>query len=410
MKKLLLLVAAICFSSIGYLQAQCAGQVNSLIISTGYNPAGSNLVADFALDPMWRLTQAPPDPVGWTSNIGGPAIVIPISSAWNFAGSNSKYINAYPTNAALTDNWVTTSTPYIFERSFCVCLPDEQGPQSADVTFNLALNADNWAELILEDDQGNPTILVSQPYVYSTANFDSNPTTANVTLNLSVGTYTLKLYHRNRLVDMGVNLDGVMTSTALVSDPICSETGSLAGFIYEDLNGNNLKDANDLLMAEREVRLYDGEDIFIQSTTTDHAGYYFFMDLVPGQYRIEAVDDLDWDYASSTGSNIITLETNKVTLVNFQTTNYPTGIDTKQAVTLFEVYPNPNAGAFTVRFDEAQDSDLEINILDQLGRVIYNDVVNGTQHDLSLEGMSKGIYFVRVTSATSESVQKMVIQ
>lgn len=286
MKSFLILIVLVASTSVSYSQI-CTGPVNQLIVSTGYNPVTVSLLNDYDLDPMWRLIQAPADPVGWVSNIGGPAITIPITSPWTYAGTNSKYINAYPTSQALTDNWDLSTIQYIFEREFCVCtgIPG----QIVDVIFDLSLNADNWAELYLEDDQGVQTLLVSQNYVYSQANFMNNPTQVNVTLQLTNGSYKLKLHHRNKQVIMGVNLDAKIYSSALISDNSCIQRGIIAGYSRLDQNQNGIEDGNDPKSFGWTMELRNSSNTLVSTMVTDNAGYYFFMDLDPGTYAVKGI-------------------------------------------------------------------------------------------------------------------------
>jgi gliding motility-associated-like protein len=315
MRRFALFFAFITASLLSFGQ-NCDGPVNDLIISTGYNPITSTTLGNYAFDPMWRLIQAPADPPGWSANIGGPAIVVPLTSPWNLAGPNSTYINAYPTAQALTDNWNTGTTPYIFEREFCVCL---NGGTVADVTFDLNLNADNWAEVYLEDELGNQTLLLSQNYQYVTSNFTGAPAaSANVTLQLTGGNYKLKLYHRNKLVIMGANLDGKIYSTALLSDNTCTKRGSIAGYSRIDQNQSGTVDPSDPKAQGWLMRLYDQNNNLVSTMTTDHSGYYFFMDLDPGTYTVTAEGPSGWSVISPiTATMTVNVDINVVDVAEF---------------------------------------------------------------------------------------------
>lgn len=297
----------------------CEGNVQFLNVSTGHDPSTGTQISDYGFDPMWRLVQAPADPPGWTSNIGGPAIIVPLTSPWAYAGSNnSKYINAYPTAQALTDNWSQSTQAYVYEREFCVCIQDASSNGTAPVIFDLALNADNWAELYLVDPQGNQTLLMSQPYQYVTSNFMNSPTTTQQTLQLGNGTYKLRLVHRNKLVIMGANLDGVIYSSAMLSNNICRPKGMIAGFVNEDGNGNQTLDASDPIALGWTVNLLDLNNNVLQTATTDNNGYYFFMDIDPGDYTVSAVAPQGWGIIEpSTVWYSISVDTNVVHVARF---------------------------------------------------------------------------------------------
>jgi len=407
-----LLTLVFCFGALAAAKAQCPYQVNELVISTGYDPVTQALVPNNSFDPMWRLTQAAPDPPGWISAIGGPAAIVPIYSAWSFAGSNSKYINAYPTNQSLTDNWNLNTNPYVFERTFCLCATENSIVPFYDVTFDLALNADNWAELTLVKPDGSEDPLVALPYVYSTNNFRNQPATANVTMSLPLGEYTLRLYHRNKLVVMGVNLEGTITSSALVDDAGCSDAGTIAGFMYEDVNGNEIKDNGDLMMANRKINLLSRAGATLQSAITDNSGYYFFMDLEPGVYNLAVADDPDWTVTvSSSGTAAASIETNEVNSINLRSKSTLPNEYVRLAVNLpsFQASPNPGNGSFLLEFDRTYDNEVQVRVLDQMGRVVHTEAATGNQHKLNLPGAKKGIYFVQITANGYRSMRKVLV-
>lgn len=409
MKSTLLLLSALLFSSLSIGQVQCTGQSNELVLSTGYNPVSSNLINDYGLDPMWRLVQAPADPVGWTSNIGGPAIVIPITNSWSYAGQQSKYLNAYPTAQALTDNWSLATTPYIFEREFCICITDPNTP-TIDVVFNLSLNADNWAELELVDDLGNVTPLVAQPYVYSTANFQNTPAQAVLTLPLSTGIYTLRLSHRNKLVVMGVNLDAKIFSNALLSDNECIRTCSVAGFIHEDSNQSGAFEDSDAAIAGRTMSLYDDNNSLISTAITDHSGYYFFMDLEPGTYTVEGEVLPNWSYLTpQNGSLTVSADTNVVGMASFLAVNAENSIS-ELAVNNFSIAPNPNNGAFQLMFNNDTGDLKDITIYNQVGQIISELITLDQSVNIDLSSIKPGVYLIRVNSGGQSSTQRFIVK
>lgn len=409
MKSTLLLITTLLLSIFSNAQVQCTGQANQLILSTGYNPVSSTLLGDFDLDPMWRLVQAPADPVGWTSNIGGPAVVIPLSTSWFYAGSQSKYLNAYPTNQALTDNWGLTTTPYVFEREFCVCITDPN-QTSIDVVFDLSLNADNWAELELVDEFGTITPLVALPYVYSTANFQNSPAQATLTIPLSSGIYTLKLSHRNKLIVMGVNLDAKIFSNALLSDNECIRTCSIAGFAHEDGNQNGTLEDSDPAIAGRSISLYDDNSSIIGTTTTDHSGYYFFMDLEPGTYTVEGETLPNWTYITPpNGTFTVSADTNVIGMASFLAVNAESSISETE-LNEFTISPNPNNGTFNLSFTNQTGENRDIEIYNQVGKLIYEMTTSENQTKIDLNTIDSGVYFIHVKSNNLQSVERFIVK
>ncbi|SCY91193.1 zinc-dependent metalloprotease [Flavobacterium caeni] len=78
----------------------------------------------------------------------------------------------------------------------------------------------------------------------------------------------------------------------------------------------------------------------------------------------------------------------------------------------FALYPNPNNGAFDVRFTPNSD-DVKINVHDMRGRQIFNQAYRAGgmfQETIQLRNASSGIYMVTVENGSSRVVKKIVIE
>ncbi|CAN5918247.1 hypothetical protein BH11BAC7_BH11BAC7_16010 [soil metagenome] len=77
------------------------------------------------------------------------------------------------------------------------------------------------------------------------------------------------------------------------------------------------------------------------------------------------------------------------------------------------VYPNPNNGTFTISIN-ANLGDVQIEMLDIQGRIIYtsheSNVAAGFTNAVSLDGMSNGIYMLRLTSGDTQQMIKVSVQ
>ncbi len=78
------------------------------------------------------------------------------------------------------------------------------------------------------------------------------------------------------------------------------------------------------------------------------------------------------------------------------------------------VYPNPSKGAFTLNLSNLKSENIEINIFDQLGRVVFTqDLSDNDQignYSIDLTGETKGVYFLRVSSDKGIITRKLVIK
>eukprot|EP00903_Cladosiphon_okamuranus_P000629 g627.t1 len=67
------------------------------------------------------------------------------------------------------------------------------------------------------------------------------------------------------------------------------EPASLGDFVWEDLNGDGIQDANEPGVEGVTVNLKDETGAVIATTTTDGTGFYEFTGLVPGDYSVQFV-------------------------------------------------------------------------------------------------------------------------
>jgi hypothetical protein len=68
------------------------------------------------------------------------------------------------------------------------------------------------------------------------------------------------------------------------------------------------------------------------------------------------------------------------------------------------VYPNPAKEMIAIRTNNV---DSKVSILDATGRVVLNQQI-GTSGNVELNHLATGIYFVRVYTANSSFVQKLI--
>jgi PKD repeat protein len=89
------------------------------------------------------------------------------------------------------------------------------------------------------------------------------------------------------------------------------------------------------------------------------------------------------------------------------------GIDELTAGSV-SVYPNPTSGLFHVTVNNAVFSQLTISVIDLQGKEIFStmdkNITSGYNKQINLEGISKGIYYIRLNTGTDMKVQKLIIQ
>ena len=79
----------------------------------------------------------------------------------------------------------------------------------------------------------------------------------------------------------------------------------------------------------------------------------------------------------------------------------------------FELYPNPNSGNFTVKFDAVSDSKIDIIVNDIRGRKIAEKTYNTSglfSENIQLDNLQAGIYLVTIKDGQKQIVKKIVIE
>ncbi|MBC7607556.1 MAG: T9SS type A sorting domain-containing protein [Burkholderiales bacterium] len=87
--------------------------------------------------------------------------------------------------------------------------------------------------------------------------------------------------------------------------------------------------------------------------------------------------------------------------------------DTDFELENFALYPNPNNGSFTVRFDSKSGNKINISVYDLTGRKIYDKRYpnNGLFFQmLQLDSAQSGVYLVVISDGNKKTVKRIVIQ
>ena len=79
------------------------------------------------------------------------------------------------------------------------------------------------------------------------------------------------------------------------------------------------------------------------------------------------------------------------------------------------VFPNPTSNIFTISFISAQTvSQLQINVIDISGKTVYTETIkafNGSlKKEINLSGISKGTYFIKLSSHEFIETKKIVVE
>ncbi len=87
------------------------------------------------------------------------------------------------------------------------------------------------------------------------------------------------------------------------------------------------------------------------------------------------------------------------------------GINDPASADLFvNVYPNPNAGVFTIEARSNSGNTIQLELLNELGQTVQTLTMNASTKSMDISTLDAGMYFIRVSDGTSISMQRMIKQ
>ncbi len=120
------------------------------------------------------------------------------------------------------------------------------------------------------------------------------------------------------------------------------------------------------------------------------------------------IDDINQKlYASTFGRGI---------WINDLATQTPVALEAKNLLKSLDIkaYPNPNSGDFNLSFSKVLDSDIQLEIVDIMGRKIYEQMIpmgsNSFTIDQSEKSLAYGMYYLRFTKDKASEVIKIIVE
>jgi hypothetical protein len=72
----------------------------------------------------------------------------------------------------------------------------------------------------------------------------------------------------------------------------------------------------------------------------------------------------------------------------------------------FQVFPNPSSSEITIK---ANEQFVSIEILDELGRILFREKINSPYFQLLTSFLESGNYFVKITTENGERIERIII-
>ena len=151
-------------------------------------------------------------------------------------------------------------------------------------------------------------------------------------------------------------------------------------------------------------------------TTLDAGVYYACVELYNGPNEDDRVYILDDETVAQPGSasmlhyidDAVNYTNGTAAAIRLAIDDYVIGLDEAKTA-LFSVSPNPSNGVFTVTANNADNYTLEV--INVLGEVVSTKSIEGSMNEtVNVSELNAGIYFVKVSTATSQNVQRVVIK
>jgi len=104
----------------------------------------------------------------------------------------------------------------------------------------------------------------------------------------------------------------------------------------------------------------------------------------------------------------------KITSVSIPCGSFVGVKDNKASQLDFSVFPNPSAGTFSVLLNADLAGEYTVNVIDVTGRIVETQAVKAKQGNNYVSFANKvlpaGAYAVEISSASSKTVKKLIVQ
>ncbi|CAN5917506.1 hypothetical protein BH11BAC7_BH11BAC7_09360 [soil metagenome] len=90
--------------------------------------------------------------------------------------------------------------------------------------------------------------------------------------------------------------------------------------------------------------------------------------------------------------------------------NLCTGVNEVATVNGINIYPNPNAGQFTIQLSSAPVDAAQVEVMNSLGQVVDAFTMTATTQEVNISTLDNGVYFIRVINGGTSTVQRVVKQ
>ena len=134
-------------------------------------------------------------------------------------------------------------------------------------------------------------------------------------------------------------------------------------------------------------------------------------------YTMEVINtnggSISVDCGGTASANFVSYGMNKSSRYGY-VINDPVPVQQLSDVSLFAIFPNPTSNNVNINFTTKKQVQLNINIYNTLGQIIYNIELGNVDGDFStllpLDNFSSGIYSVELTDGHNSTIEKLLVR
>jgi PKD repeat protein len=280
--------------------------------------------------------------------------------------------------------------------------PETSTAQNPTVTYAAAGTFD--VTLVVTNSFGFDTLTESNYIIAQQgASCPSCATITNSTVVpiIAVTSYTsvINTTATNSITDVNVTIDISHTYDADLDITITSPTGTVVELTTDNGgSGNNYTGT-----------VFDQDAV--NSITTGSAPF-------SGTYRPEG-NLSNFNGETPTGNWILTVtddaggDTGQINFWSLELCLSPTiGVE-ENSFEDFVIYPNPNNGSFNIMMNTASNNNINVEIYDIRGRVIFNNTYESTarfNQEITLNNAQSGMYLVKISDGERQTIQKIIVE
>ena len=76
---------------------------------------------------------------------------------------------------------------------------------------------------------------------------------------------------------------------------------------------------------------------------------------------------------------------------------------------LVSIYPNPNNGEFKIEVKDKSLGNIKLEVYDVYGKRVFFDEIKNSMNTISLEGIAKGIYTVKLSTENEHLIKRIIV-